>query len=110
MSRCPICGTDADDTAIVCAACGRELPYRRPRSPKWHRMLGWVMIWVAFAVSIVAPDALGFAFLVNCAGWVLFLEDDVVLRVTFGVVLAIVICQLGVAIGDRWLPMLREAR
>ena len=106
MIRCPACGTEADDTAIVCAACGRELPYRPPRSPKWQRILGWVMVWTGFAITIVSPQTVGFAFLLNCAGWVFFLEDDVVLRVTIGVVLAVVICQLGVAIGDRWFPVL----
>ena len=105
MVRCPACRTENDDDAVACRACERELPYRAPRSPQWQRILGWVMVWVAFAVAFVNPDAVGFAFMLNSAGWVLFLEDDLVLRVTLGLVIAVVMCQLGVALGERWSPI-----
>jgi hypothetical protein len=105
MPPCPHCAVDNQDGAIVCHACGRELPYLESRSPEWQRTLGWALVWVSFATAFVNPELDGFAFLTNTAGWVLFLEDDWILRMLLGAVIAVVMCQLAFALGERFSPL-----
>jgi hypothetical protein len=106
MTRCPNCAALNDAAAIACRTCDRELPYREAPSPRWQRTLGWVMVWVSFATAFVYSELNGLAFLTNAAGWVLFLEDDWVLRVLLGAVIAVVMCQLALALGARFSPLL----
>ena len=76
-----------------------------PRSPGWQRVVGWVLVWLSFSTAFVNPELIGFAFLTNTAGWVLFLEDDWVLRVSIGSVIGVTMCQLAAALGERFSPL-----
>ena len=105
MTPCPHCAADNDDAAVTCLACGRELPYREFWTPQWQRTLGWVLVWASFATAFVHSELDGLAFLTNTAGWVLFLEDDWILRVLLGAVIAVVMCQLAIALGERFSPL-----
>ena len=98
---CPFCQAPNDATAIACARCGRVLPYQEPRSPEWQRSIGWAMVWSGFWIAFIQPEIVEFAFLLNAAGWALFLEDDWVLRVLLGLMMALVMCGVGVALGER---------
>lgn len=105
MARCPFCSTENEDAGIACQACGRLLPFREYRTPPWQRTLGWILVWASFATAVVDTELIGFAFLTNAAGWVLFLEDDWILRLALGAVIAVVMCQLAFAIGERFSPL-----
>ena len=107
MRRCPSCSTLNDAAAAVCQACDRELSHR---SPAWQTTLGWVMVWVGFAIAVIDPRLSTFAFLFNAAGWVLYLEDDWVLRVTLGFVAATAMCSIAIALGERFSPLVGSAR
>ena len=101
--RCPQCLAENDQAAVVCAACRFALPYR-DRAPEWQRTLGWTLVWAAFTASFVNSELFGFALLTCSAGWVLFLDDDWVLRVLLGGVMALIMCQLSAVLGERfWL-------
>ena len=101
--RCLKCSAANDRDAVVCTACQAALPHR-DRAPEWQRILGWTLVWGGFTAAFVNPTLFGFALLTCSAGWVLFLADDWVLRVLLGGVLAVVMCQLAAALGERfWL-------
>jgi hypothetical protein len=103
IRRCPRCSAENDRAAIVCGACQYALPHR-DQAPEWQRILGWTLVWGGFTAAFVNPTLFGFALLTCSAGWVLFLDDDWVLRVLLGAVLALVMCQLAAALGMRfWL-------
>ena len=110
MNRCLFCSASNEDAAVVCQVCGRELPYREPRSPAWQRTVGWIMVWVGFSIAFADPELQGLAFFLNAAGWVFFIEDDWILRVTLGSVTAVAMCSLATALGERFSPLLVGSR
>jgi hypothetical protein len=65
------------------------------------------MVWIGFALAFSDPKLSGFACLLMAGGWVLFLEDDWVLRVTLGAVTATALCTLAMALGERFWPWMR---
>lgn len=45
LKRCPFCGEDnAQDTAIVCWQCGRDLPTGENRKTRWAVWAAWLVI------------------------------------------------------------------
>ena len=104
MTRCLTCAAENEDAALACQRCGRALPWRQPRSPQWQRTLGWTLVWAAFATAVSEPLLIPFTFCSIVAGWVLFLDDHWAMRIILGVLVAVVMCALALALGERFAP------